>query len=516
MPAHRHHRMGLPAAGRRLSVISHHLTSEHENTKEEEETVDVNVVGEPLSPVVRGRILHFFDQLSDTRRDSDDGYDVADHLPGPIVDVGPGKRYPDLKALLLELQHAGNEGWNHTLWPKFQDRYAGGQRTANIVQPVVSFARNNTRPPIIANQVVVSHPADAMRIARSHVQKMPDQTLFLNNGVLSQLDNQRWREQRGHLSEAFLPLSSLQHVLPVSEGRAKQANARLREMCSSAGSGGAVVQLNEFLLNETMAQLMLAMFGIPAEVVEAQNKPLREAFAFLLEATGGTGAGAAEVIDPEQLGANADRVFAFIQEFLPIAAQSKGVQEAHRDGDVTSIRGPLSARIFDVSPELEEKIYNAATFIFAGHDTTANTMSWLVFEVCQRPDVQRKLHEEAEVFFASTTGSGGGIAMADLHRLPYMSRCLAETLRLWPVVPNGTFRQLQHDDTVVGPEGRDVVVKKGTFVQIPNWMRHRSPELWGEDVLEFDPDRDFRGNELWDGAAFAGYNPQVLQLQTNL
>ena len=61
---------------------------------------------------------------------------------------------------------------------------------------------------------------------------------------------------------------------------------------------------------------------------------------------------------------------------------------------------------------------------------------------------------------------------------------------------------------VTGPDGENVPVKKGTFVQIANWMRHRSPELWGEDVLEFNPMREFRGNELWDGASFAGYNPQ--------
>lgn len=202
------------------------------------------------------------------------------------------------------------------------------------------------------------------------------------------------------------------------------------------------------------------------------------------------------------------RLFEFIGEFLNVAAAATGCAEAVEAGDPSSVSGPLSARIFDISDDFNEKVFNAATFIFAGHDTTANTMSWLIFEACQQPHIQNKLQQEADAFFANTTGKNGSIAYDDLYKLPYMTRVLAETLRLWPVVPNGTFRQLQFDDHVTGPNGEDVPVKKGTFVQIANWMRHRSPELWGDDVLEFNPMREFRGNELWDGASFAGYNPQ--------
>jgi cytochrome P450 len=463
-------------------------------------SVDINVLNEPLPPVVRGKILHFIDQIKDTRPDSN----LSSMLPGPQTDIGEGKRYPNVKSLLLELQRSANAGSNHMLWSTYQDRYANGVRTANIVMPVVSFTRNNVRAPIIAEQIIISHPKDAMRIARTHIQKMPDQSLFLSTGVLTQLDNDRWKEQRAHLTEAFMPYQSLQHVLPVSEARAKLSLKLLHEQIAAHSDG--IVQLNEFLLNETMAQLMLAMFGLPEDIAEQQNKRVREAFSYLLEATGGTGAGSAEEIDPEELQVYSMRLFEFIGEFLNIAGESKGVSEAVDSGEPTSVKGPLSARIFDISDDFQEKVFNAATFVFAGHDTTANTMSWLIFEACQQPDIQRKLQQESDAFFASTTGAKGDIAYDDLQRLPFMTRCLAETLRLWPVVPNGTFRQLQFDDTVTGPHGEDVPVKAGTFVQIANWMRHRSPELWGDDVLEFNPMREFRGNELSPG--MVGFNPQ--------
>jgi hypothetical protein len=42
--------------------------------------------------------------------------------------------------------------------------------------------------------------------------------------------------------------------------------------------------------------------------------------------------------------------------------------------DAPEFNGPLSARINDISDNIEERVFTAATFIFAGHDTTANTM----------------------------------------------------------------------------------------------------------------------------------------------
>ena len=110
---------------RRVRVLSRHLTSGGDSTQRasikdstrkvlentagrwhgvDPLTVDVNVVGEPLPPQVRGKILHFMDQLADLRADPDSGYDVAQVLPGPTQDVGPDKRYATLKDLLLELQ----------------------------------------------------------------------------------------------------------------------------------------------------------------------------------------------------------------------------------------------------------------------------------------------------------------------------------------------------------------------------------------------------------------------------
>jgi cytochrome P450 len=461
--------------------------------------VDVNQLNVPMPPIVRGNILAFFDQI-ENQLVSEDGYNLSEHLPGPMNDIGAGKKYADVKAILAQIMRHTNAGTNHMLWMDFQNNYCNQNGVANFVQPVISFTRNNTRKPILTNHVILSDPEDCERIARMHVQKMPDQSLFLHTGVLTQLDNDRWKAQRSHLIEAFLPMQSLTGLFHLSDARARKANGFLKNQ-ARAGT----VQMNEFLLNETMAQLMIVMFGLPDEMVEKNNKKVRNAFATQLEMTGGSVGGAKADMDQEATAAAAMDLLGFIGDFLEVAQHKSGISENVKYG--RKVDGPLSARIWDISEDVEEKIFNAATFVFAGHDTTANTMSWLLYEVCRNKSIQEKLRAEVNAMFDSIK-PGETFNYSHMEKLPYMTRCLAETLRMWPVVPNGTFRALQFDDIVKGPGGKDVTLKKGTYVQVTNWMRHRSTELWGPDAGTYNPDRDFTPGELWNGNPFKAYNPQ--------
>ena len=461
--------------------------------------VDVNQLNVPMPPIVRGNILAFFDQI-ENQLVSEDGYNLSEHLPGPMNDIGAGKKYADVKAILAQIMRHTNAGTNHILWMDFQNNYCNQNGVANFVQPVISFTRNNTRKPILTNHVILSDPEDCERIARMHVQKMPDQSLFLHTGVLTQLDNDRWKAQRSHLIEAFLPMQSLTGLFHLSDARARKANGFLKNQ-ARAGA----VQMNEFLLNETMAQLMIVMFGLPDEMVEKNNKKVRNAFATQLEMTGGSVGGAKADMDQEATAAAAMDLLGFIGDFLEVAQHKSGISENVKYG--RKVDGPLSARIWDISEDVEEKIFNAATFVFAGHDTTANTMSWLLYEVCRNKSIQEKLRAEVNAMFDSIK-PGETFNYSHMEKLPYMTRCLAETLRMWPVVPNGTFRALQFDDIVKGPGGKDVTLKKGTYVQVTNWMRHRSTELWGPDAGTYNPDRDFTPGELWNGNPFKAYNPQ--------
>ena len=250
--------------------------------------------------------------------------------------------------------------------------------------------------------------------------------------MLTQLDNQRWRRQRAHLNEVFLPEQSLRRLMPLSVRRAKESAERLM---SQIGHANGVVQMNEFLLNETMAQLLLLLFGLPPQVVEKYNKPVRDAFASLLEATGGTGGGAAENMDMNMVMKKSQVVMGFVGKVLRNAPMTIGVKEIFSDEEVSSpssssssstlrgqfgmdgIQGPLSARLNDIrtsekgkkSDTIQERVFNAATFVFAGHDTTANTMSWLLFEISQRPSYQARLRKEVDDLYVWCSSARVGL-----------------------------------------------------------------------------------------------------------
>jgi len=294
------------------------------------------------------------------------------------------------------------------------------------------------------------------------------------------------------LNEAFMPLSSLSKVFDVSVARAQVAKAL---MAKASGEGHNVVDASEFFLNEAMAQLQLGLFGMDAEFDERTNEPLRKVFA-------GTFGDRQKGI--EFLGGFA---LELIKEMKEGTEEGRFTKPNNQSG--VTVTGPVSNIVSSNPEDMETTFGNALIFAFAGHDTTGHTMTWLTYELARHPACQRKVQEEADAMFTVLVREQRQMEYRDCRLLPYLSRCIAETLRLWPAVPNGTFREIQYDDYCQGENGEQVKLPKGTYVQVATLMRHRNPELWGDDVLEFNPDREFETDEVWGGDAFQGYNPST-------
>ena len=125
----------------------------------------------------------------------------------------------------------------------------------------------------------------------------------------------------------------------------------------------------------------------------------------------------------------------------------------------------------------KEILDEARIYIIAGSDTTAVTLTYLVWRVCQDSKVQAKLVEELKQLPEDYHDS-------DLVKLPYMGHVINEALRLHSPVPSGLPR-------VVPPEGATMsghYLPGGSIVCTQSWSMHRNPDIYA-DPEKFDPDR---------------------------
>ena len=74
---------------------------------------------------------------------------------------------------------------------------------------------------------------------------------------------------------AFLPKLSLSNIFPISQNRANKCIKVLKDLSENFTK---TVNISEFFLNETQAQLQLSMFGFSDKFQEKTNKKIRQAF----------------------------------------------------------------------------------------------------------------------------------------------------------------------------------------------------------------------------------------------
>ncbi|KAG2139717.1 cytochrome P450 [Suillus clintonianus] len=157
------------------------------------------------------------------------------------------------------------------------------------------------------------------------------------------------------------------------------------------------------------------------------------------------------------------------------SSQDKDVQEGHTllDHLVSCSEDPVIIR--------DETI----NILLAGRDTTATTLTFLVYLLSQHPQVMDRLRQE----ILSTIGPSRRPTHEDMRSLRYMRAVINETLRLYPPVP---FNFKTSCEATVLPAvngGSPMFVPADTLVIYSVFVMHRRKDLWGPDALEFDPDR---------------------------
>lgn len=183
-----------------------------------------------------------------------------------------------------------------------------------------------------------------------------------------------------------------------------------------------------------------------------------------------------------------------------------GIIEERRKQPVSG-RGDLLSMLLDVRDEETGMGMNdmqvrdeVMTIFLAGHETTANTLSWTWYLLSQNPDVEKKLHEELDRVL-----SGRRPSHDDLNQLKYTQQIIWESMRVYPAVW-AVNRQVVEEVEIGGH-----TYKPGDTLMMSQFVMHRNPKYY-EEADRFLPER-FAGDLLKQIPQFAyfpfGGGPRV-------
>ncbi len=119
----------------------------------------------------------------------------------------------------------------------------------------------------------------------------------------------------------------------------------------------------------------------------------------------------------------------------------------------------------------------ALTLFLAGHETTANALTWTWYLLSQNPDCERRLHQELDQVLA-----GRPPAVADLPNLRYTEMVLAEAMRLYP--PAWAIGRMSKAPFELG----GIHIAARSICILSPYVVQRDPR-WFPDPERFDPER---------------------------
>jgi cytochrome P450 len=154
-------------------------------------------------------------------------------------------------------------------------------------------------------------------------------------------------------------------------------------------------------------------------------------------------------------------------------AEAKGEPYEDLLGMLMTARDPdTDAGLSD--PQLRNE---TITFLLAGHETTANALSWTFHLIANHPEVEERLREEIHRVLGDRTPE-----LEDVAKLIYTKRVIQEAMRLYPPIWIIERRAIAEDE-IAGYH-----IPAGSSVVISPYALHRHPAFW-KNPEEFNPSR---------------------------
>ncbi len=324
------------------------------------------------------------------------------------------------------------------------------------------------------HMIVAIHP-DAVRHVnitnRQNYDKLHSYDVvrkFITGDGLLTSHGELWRRQRKLMAPFFTPMG----VQTYGEIMLKDGQ-RLRERWS--GLSGQRVEIGEEMTYVTASIILRAMFSMETdEAIMGMKNAVETMLAF-------PGADNSGVMIPLWVPTSRNRKYLRAREMVHAYIRSvidrrRAMPEHEWPNDL--LPRLMQARDEETGEAMSESLLRdeSITTFFAGHETTARTMTFAWYALAQNPEVAEKLHAELDAVL-----DGDAPTLDKLHRLPYTLQVIKEVLRLYPPAPF-YIRDAIAEDTLgdFNTEGLPVLLSP--------YYTHRHPDFW-EEPLKFDPER---------------------------
>ncbi|KAG8449139.1 hypothetical protein GDO86_015987 [Hymenochirus boettgeri] len=297
---------------------------------------------------------------------------------------------------------------------------------------------------------------------------------FMGNGLVTDRDYDHWHKQRRIMDPAFS-----RTFLVGLMGTFNEKAEELMEKLAFKADGKHKMKMHDLLSRVTLDVIGKVAFGMEINSLHDDQTPFPRAISLVMSGT----VASRDPFLKYSLGKRA--WIRDVQASAKLLRQTgkecierrkKQVQngeEIPMDILTQILKG---AALEDCDPEL--LVDNFVTFFIAGHETTANQMSFVVMELARNPEILEKVQTEID----DVIGSKRDIEYEDLSKLHYLSQVLKESLRLYPPAP-GTSRALKEEIVIEG-----VKIPPNITLVFNSYVMGRM-EKYYSDPLTFNPER---------------------------
>jgi len=288
---------------------------------------------------------------------------------------------------------------------------------------------------------------------------------FLGKGLLT-THGEAWRTQRRLIQTGFKDLAMLSLIMQDSLAES------LREFDSEIRVGP--VDVYSLFMKMTFSMVARSLFGarLKSEDIELVSRTICTVQEFIVRQTlqpylNPWFAASGQLRKHEEMRARADAV---LLEYI--------AKRRHEPPGHDLLQTLMDARYADGQGMSDELVLSESMqLLVAGHETSSNALSWLLYLLSTHPDCLAKVRNE----FDSVLGEAP-LGHADVPRFEFTAQVIYEGLRLYP--PFWMIDRMAVADDRVG----DMAIPSGSMVIVFVYGAHHAPRYW-QNPEEFDPER---------------------------